>query len=95
MSIGWGILWPQPQLYNHIYHHLLVSEIDYKPRIFSQFQIKKVHRKIPSYGQLFYVECPKNGMLITALVHAEMRNKSIRQNKYSTANGFTAAHYKQ
>ena len=28
----------------------------------------------------FYVECPKNGMLITALVHAERRNKSIRQN---------------
>ena len=37
----------------------------------------------------------KNGMLITALVHAEARNKSIRQNIYSTANGFTAAHYKQ
>ena len=28
----------------------------------------------------FYVECPKNGMLITAFVHAERRNKSIRQN---------------
>ena len=26
----------------------------------------------------FYVECPKNGMLITALVYAKMRNKSIR-----------------
>ena len=62
----------------HIYRHLLLSEIDYKPRLFSLFQIKKVHRKIPSYGQLFYVECPKNGMLITALVHAERRNKSIR-----------------
>ena len=48
--------------YPHIYHHLLLSETDYKPRSFSQFQIKKVHRKIPSYGQLFYVECPKNGM---------------------------------
>ena len=44
------------------------AEIDYKPRLFSQFQIKKVHRKIPSYGQLFYIECPKNGMLITALL---------------------------
>ena len=43
----------------------------------------------------FYVECPKNGMLITAFVHAERRNKSIRQNNNSTANGFTAAHYKQ
>ena len=54
--------------YTHIYRHLLLSEIDYKPRLFSQFQIKKVHRKIPSYGQLFYIECPKNGMLITALL---------------------------
>ena len=44
--------------YTHIYRHLLLSEIDYKPRLFSQFQIKKVHRKIPSYGQLFYIECP-------------------------------------
>ena len=43
----------------------------------------------------FYVECPKNGMLITALVHAEWRNKSIRQDKYATANGFLAANYKQ
>ena len=64
---------------NDVYsNHLLLSEIDYKPRLFSRFQIKKVHRKIPSYGQLFYVECPKNGMLITAFVHAGTRNKSIR-----------------
>ena len=27
----------------------------------------------------FYVECPKNGMLIIAFVSAKMRNKSIRQ----------------
>ena len=45
--------------YPHISHHLLISEIDYKPRLFGRFQIKKVQRKIPSYGQLFYVECPK------------------------------------
>ena len=43
----------------------------------------------------FMLNVQKNGMLITALVHAEARNKSIRQNIYSTANGFTAAHYKQ
>ena len=43
----------------------------------------------------FNVECPKNGMLITAFVCAKIRNKSIRQNNYSTANGFTAADYKQ
>ena len=48
-----GILWPQLHLNPHISHHLLLSEIDYKPRLFSRFQIKKVHRKIPSYGQLF------------------------------------------
>ena len=73
----------------------MLSEIDYKPRLFGRFQIKKVHRKIPSYGQFFYVECPKNGMLIIALVHVERRSKSIRQNKNSTTNGFTAADYKQ
>ena len=53
LSFRCGILWPQLWLYNHISHHLLLSEIDYKPRLFSLFQIKKVHRKIPSYGQLF------------------------------------------
>ena len=64
-------------------------------RVHTVLRIKKVHRKIPSYGQLFYVECPKNGMLITAFVHAERRNKSIRQNNNSTASGFLAADYKQ
>ena len=87
--------WAQFCLYPHIYHHLLVSEIDYKPRLFSLFQIKKVHRKIPSYGQLFYVECPKNGMLITALVHAERRNKSIRSEIYLVRQRLKVAHYKQ
>ena len=65
--------------YPHIYRHLLLSEIDYKHSLFGRFQIKKSIGRYLPMDSYFYVECPKNGMLITAFVSAKMRNKSIRQ----------------
>ena len=69
--------------YPHIYRHLLLSEIDYKHSLFGRFQIKKSIGRYLPMDSYFYVECPKNGMLITAFVHAERRNKSIRSESLS------------
>ena len=69
--------------YPHIYRHLSLSEIGYKHSLFGRFQIKKSIGRYLPMDSYFYVECPKNGMLITAFVHAERRNKSIRSESLS------------
>ena len=43
----------------------------------------------------FYVECPKNGMLITALVHARGATKAYGARIYLVRQRLKVAYYKQ